>query len=144
MTVEQIMTRDPACCTPDSSLREAAQIMVSRNCGEVPVVESSQNQHLVGVITDRDIACRAVAEGKDPDSTTVSECMTRKAVTVLPKTEVDECVKTLEDNQIRRVPVVDESGRCCGIVAQADIARVAPQRQTARLVKGVSQPENYS
>jgi CBS domain-containing protein len=137
MQVREIMTENPACCAPDSSIIEAARIMAERDCGEVPVVD--QNRKLSGVITDRDIACRAVAQGKDPQRTRVREVMSSPVVTVTPEASLEECCKTMEQNQVRRVPVVDRSGACCGIVSQADIARNAPEDATAEVVKDISQ-----
>ena len=125
MQVKDIMTPDPACCTPDSTLQRVAELMVENDCGEIPVVESAAGKKLVGVITDRDITCRTVAKGINPLTLTASECMTTPCVTVTPDTPLDECCRVLEENQIRRVPVVDAGGACCGIVALADIAKNA-------------------
>lgn len=141
MEVKDIMTKNPACCTSDTNLQEVAQLMVKYNCGESPVVESKQNMKLVGVITDRDITCRTVAKGKNPLEMTAGDCMSSPCITVTPETSVEDCCQVMEKNQVRRVPVVDESGACCGIVAQADIAQHASKQETARVVKGVSLPK---
>lgn len=140
MQVKDIMTSDPACCTPDSTLQRAAEMMVEYDCGEIPVVENIASMKPVGVITDRDITCRTVAKGLNPLAMTVSECMTTPCVTVTPDTSLDECCRLMEEKQIRRVPVVDEGGACCGIVALADVARHAGKRDTAEVVKEVSEP----
>ena len=140
MKVKSIMTSNPACCTPDTSLRDVARLMVEHDCGEIPVVESLASMRPVGVITDRDIACRAVAGGKNPLQMTAKDCMSSPIVTVTPETDVQECVRTMEEHRVRRVPVVDEVGSCCGMVSQADIAKRAPARETAGLVKEISQP----
>lgn len=137
MQVREIMTENPTCCSPDSSIRDAAKLMVENDCGEIPVLGNRGEP--AGVITDRDIACRAVAEGRSPD-TPVAQIMSSPAVTVTPETSVEDCCRTMEDNQIRRVPVVDESGACCGIVSQADIARSAKEVETGELVREVSEP----
>ncbi len=142
MEVKDIMTPDPACCTPDSTLQRVAEMMVENDCGEIPVVENMANMRPVGVVTDRDIVCRTVAKGLNPLTLTASECMTTPAVTVMPNTPLDECCRVLEENQIRRVPVVDENGSCCGIVALADVARHAKTRDTAEVVKEVSEPSS--
>jgi CBS domain-containing protein len=136
------MTPDPACCTPDTTLQRVAELMVENDCGEIPVVENAASMKPVGVITDRDIVCRTVAKGLNPLTLTASECMTTPAVTVTPDTSLDECCRVLEENQIRRVPVVDASGACCGIVALADIAKHAKKRETAEVVKEVSEPSS--
>jgi CBS domain-containing protein len=138
MQVREIMTENPACCGPDSSIMEAARKMAECDCGEIPVVD--RNRQPVGVITDRDIACRAVAAGKDPQGTKVREVMSSPVVTVTPDASIEECCKTMEQNKVRRVPVVDGGGGCCGIISQADIARSAPEHETAEVVKDVSQP----
>jgi CBS domain-containing protein len=140
MEVKDIMTPDPACCTPDTTLQRVAETMVENDCGEIPVVENAASMKPVGVITDRDIVCRTVAKGLNPLTMMVSECMTTPCVTVTPDTSLDECCRVLEENQIRRVPVVDAGGACCGIVALADIAKHAKKRETAEVVKEVSEP----
>src|ERR671916_2108954 len=139
MKVKDIMTPDPACCTPDSSLQQAAQLMVENDCGEIPVVESEESRLPVGVITDRDITCRAVARGLNPLEMRVADCMSTPCVTVMPDTPLEECIKVMEENKIRRVPVVDAGGACCGIVALADIAQYAAKRDTAEVVKELSE-----
>jgi CBS domain-containing protein len=140
MRVKDIMSRDPVCCTADASLQEVARAMVDRDCGEIPVVDGVESLRPVGVVTDRDITCRAVAMARDTLQMTASECMTAPCVTVTPETDLDECCRVMEEKQIRRVLVVDEGGRLCGVVAQADIARHAPPRETGRVVQEVSQP----
>jgi CBS domain-containing protein len=112
--------------------------MVEHECGAIPVVESLDSMKPVGVVTDRDIVVRSVAEGKNPLEMTAGECMSSPSVTVRLETPLEDCRRTMEGHQIRRVPVVDEAGRCCGIVAQADIARKASARETAWLVKELS------
>jgi CBS domain-containing protein len=140
MKVKDIMSRDPVCCTAEATLQEVARAMVDRDCGEIPVVDSDASLRPVGVITDRDITCRAVAAGRDTLQMTAAECMTTPCVTVTPETELAECCRIMEEKQIRRVLVVDAGGRVCGVLAQADIARHAPERETGRVVHEVSQP----
>ena len=119
MKAQDVMTSNPACCNPSSTVQEAALLMVDNDCGQIPVVDDSGA--LVGVVTDRDIACRCVAKGYSSDQS-VEEVMTSSPVTVSVNASVDECCAKMEDNQVRRLPVVDDEGKCCGIVAQADIA----------------------
>jgi CBS domain-containing protein len=138
MRVRDIMSMNVACCSPETSLPEVARMMVDNDCGEIPVVNASRVP--IGVVTDRDITCRAVAEGKNPLLMEAGDCMTAPCVTVTPDTSLEECCETLERNRIRRVPVVDETGACCGMVSQADIARNAPKTETADVVKKVSEP----
>ncbi|MBC75025.1 MAG: CBS domain-containing protein [Halobacteriovoraceae bacterium] len=120
-TVKDYMTTEPACCSPDTELREVAQMMVDCDCGEIPVLDSGRK--VVGVITDRDIACRVVARGRNPSKLTARECMSDHIVTVKEDASFDECVDLMEDNKVRRLPVVDQEGRCCGIISQADVIR---------------------
>lgn len=138
MRVQDVMTANPTCCTEQASLKEAARMMAQSDCGEIPVVDAQRRP--TGVITDRDIACRAVAEGKDPQSTSVREVMSSPVVTVTPETDLDEVCEQMEAHQIRRIPVVDENGIVCGMVSQADIARTAPPRDTAEVVREISRP----
>jgi CBS domain-containing protein len=142
MKVRDIMTQNPACCTPETSVREAARLMVVHDCGEIPVLDAGGMP--IGVITDRDIVCRAVANGTNPIELCVADCMTTPCVTVGDEMRVSECCDVLERHQIRRAPVVDASGRVCGIVSQADIARSTAKRQAGELVRAVSQPRMSS
>jgi CBS domain-containing protein len=136
-----VMTADPACCTPETTLDEVAKLMVSKNCGEIPVID--RFNHPVGVVTDRDIVCRVVAEGKNPMAHTAAECMTQPVVTVRDAASLQDVLSTMEKHQIRRVPVVDERGCCAGIIAQADVARVGPEHDVAELVREVSRDAQH-
>ena len=141
MEVREIMTPNPVCCTPDTSLEAVARLMLRHDCGEIPVVDSEDTMRLIGVITDRDIVCRSLAQGEDPLRMAVKDCMSAPAVTVTPETSLDECCQAMEEHQIRRVPVANQDGCCCGMVSQADIARRAPSQQAAEVVREVSQPK---
>ncbi len=138
--VRDVMTKDPACCTPDTTIEAAARMMVECDCGALPVVGDPVTRMPLGIITDRDIVTRAIAKGLDPMSLTVRDCMTSPAVTVVDDALLHDCVQLLELSQIRRAIVVDASGGCVGIVAQADIARHASKRETGELVRQVSKP----
>ena len=138
MKVKEIMSKDPACCTRETSLQDIAILMVEHDCGEIPVVDSMQSKRPVGVITDRDITVRSVALGKNPLELRARDCMSSPAVTVGPESDLDECCRLMEENQLRRIPVVDESGCCCGIVSQADIALHASEDDAGEMVKEVS------
>ena len=141
---KDIMTTNPACCTPENSVEDAARMMVKHDCGEIPVVESKDNPKPIGIITDRDITCRVVATGKNPGQTRVRDAMSSPPVTIKPETSIEDCCRVLEENQIRRVPVVDQSGRCGGIVSQADIAKAAPTKKAAEVLKQVSEPSEHA
>lgn len=138
MKVRDIMTSSPACCGPETPIPEIAHSMVVHDCGEIPVLDALGAP--IGVITDRDITCRAVAQGRDPRWMTARDLMSSPCVTVSVDDEVRDCLDVLEANMIRRVPVVDADGRCCGIVSQADVARTSDDDETAELVKQVSRP----
>jgi CBS domain-containing protein len=140
MQVKEIMTADPACCISETALQEVAQMMIDHDCGEIPVLENKETKLPIGVITDRDIVCRTVARGLNPLDLTAADCMSTPCVTVTPDMSVEECSKILEENKIRRVPVVDADGSCCGIVAVADIALHARRTEAADVVKEVSEP----
>jgi CBS domain-containing protein len=140
MNVREIMTSNPACCTRDTPLSEVARTMVDRDCGQIPVVDNFSSRKVVGVITDRDIVVRAVAQGQNPVEMSAGDVMSSPVATVKPEAKIEECCRTLEDLQIRRAPVADESGQCCGIVSLADIAQSVPDRITAEVVKTISQP----
>jgi CBS domain-containing protein len=142
--VRDIMTPDPACCTPDTTAREAATLMRDHDCGSIPVVESLQSKRLVGTVTDRDLAVRGVAEGKGPD-TAVRELMTEAPVTCGPDDEVEIVREVMVARLVRRVPVADENGVLVGIVAQADIAReegAASDQEVGRIVEAISDPRS--
>jgi CBS domain-containing protein len=142
MKVKQIMTPDPACCTPDNTAREAATLMRDHDCGSIPVVEDTRGNRLVGTVTDRDLAIRGLAEGKGPD-TPVRDLMTGDPVTSVPEDDVENVRQVMVQEQVRRVPVVDDNGAIVGIVAQADIAReegAASDREVGRIVEAISEP----
>ena len=139
MKVKEIMTRNPAVCTPETSIQDVAHTMVGRDCGATPVVRSESGS-LIGIITDRDIVVRAVAEGRNPLSLTASACMTSPAISIGEDASVDDCTELMEAKQIRRVPVVDAAGALVGIVAQADIARCSSRKDAGELVRDVSAP----
>ncbi|MGH8075208.1 MAG: CBS domain-containing protein [Lysobacter sp.] len=142
-SLSSVMTAKPACCTADTSLAEVAKLMMQNDCGQIPVVDSHESGKPVGVITDRDIVVRMVAEGRDMGSATASDCMTTPATTVGQDASLADCCAAMEQNQIRRVVVVDDNGAVCGIVAQADIARTGRDEKTAEVVQKVSQPTSH-
>ena len=127
MKARDLMTPDPAQVTPSDSLQRVSQLMLEHDCGCIPVVTAADQRSLVGVITDRDIAVRAVAEGR-PATTPVGEIMTPNPDCVTPDDEVERVEKLMSDRQIRRVVVVDDTGECVGIIAQADLARAAKRK----------------
>lgn len=135
-TAREIMTPSPQCCSGETLLNEVAKLMVEADCGEIPVTDGSNR--LIGVVTDRDIVVRVVAKGKNPSSVTAAECMSEPVVVVNEDTTLDDVMSVMEENQIRRVPVVDASGCCCGIISQADVALSADKKETGEMVREVS------
>jgi CBS domain-containing protein len=140
MKVRNVMTKQPTCCTPDTSLEAVARLMVDCDCGIIPVVGDLAGKFPIGVITDRDIVTRSLAGGKNPLELTARDCMTMPAITVTEDTSLQDCCDLLEINQIRRVLVVDRDGRMSGVVAQADVAAHGSKRLAGELVREVSQP----
>jgi CBS domain-containing protein len=140
MQVREVMTPDPACCTADTKLTAVARMMIDHDCGEIPVLDNQSSKVPIGVVTDRDIVCRTVANGLNPLELTAADCMTKPIVTVTPDMSVDECCRIMEDRRIRRIPVVDDRGSCCGIVALADIALQTGKRVAGEIIKEVSEP----
>lgn len=138
MNVSEVMTDSPQCCSPDTGLQEVAQMMVDCDCGCIPVVDGDDSKMPVGMITDRDITCRVVAQGRNPLDLTARDAMTSTVVSVTPDTSLEDCLDLMEESQVRRIAVVDNDGKICGIVAQADVARNADEQKTAEVVQQVS------
>ena len=134
-TIRELMTKNPRTVSPDQTIRDAAQIMRDEDTGVVPITEGG---NLVGVVTDRDIAIRAVADGKD-GQTTVREVASQDIVTIDPQQELDEALRLMAQHQVRRLPVVEEDGRLVGIVSQADVARHGDDARTGQVVEQISE-----
>ncbi len=137
---QDIMTTDPACVTPDTSVSAAAQMMKDQNVGMLPVVEAEGSDKLVGVVTDRDITIRHVAEGHGNPDCPVREAMTSHVATCSPGDDIQDVMKTMASEQVRRIPIVDERGMLVGVVSQADIALEAKETATGQTVEKISAP----
>ena len=133
-SIKEIMTRDVRACEPNATVADAAKVMAQGDVGPVPIVEDGR---LVGIVTDRDIVVRVVAEGRDANVTTVKEIASTDLVTVAPGDDLDVALNLLAQRQVRRLPVV-EGERLVGIVAQADIARLGKDKQTGEVVEEIS------
>jgi len=133
-SIKEVMTRDVRACEPNATVADAAKMMAQEDVGPVPIVEDGR---LVGIVTDRDIVVRVVAEGRDPNATTVKEIASTELVTVSPDDDLDEALHLLAERQVRRLPVV-EGDRLVGIVAQADIARLGKDKKTGDVVEEIS------
>jgi CBS domain-containing protein len=136
--VNEVMTAKPACCGADTPLQEVAHLMVAHDCGEIPVTDGSGKP--LGVVTDRDIVVRTLAQGLSPMDRKAGDVMTSPALTVSEDCSLDDCTGRMEEHQVRRMLVVDGDGCVCGIVAQADVALNAGKKDAGELVRDVSKP----
>ena len=132
--IRDLMTSNPATCESSTTVVEAAKHMAQKDVGPIPVVDGDR---LVGIVTDRDIVLRVVAEGRNPSSTTVGEIASKQLETVSPEEDLDSALRKMASAQVRRLPVV-ENDRLVGIVAQADVARQGEDRRTGEVVEQVS------
>jgi CBS domain-containing protein len=139
MQLRDLMTRGVEEIPPQATLREAAQKMKSLDIGALPVCE---NDKLVGMITDRDIAVRAVAAGQDPNRATVRDAMTEQLFYCYEDEDVEKAAKLMEEKQVRRLPVFDHQMRVCGIISLGDIAtRAHDDRLSGEVLEQVSEPK---
>lgn len=141
MDVRSVMTATPAFCTADTPLRDVARMMADNDCGLIPVLDATNTP--VGVVTDRDIAVRIVAQGRDAKSSRAADCMTSPVITIGEDSTLSECCDVMETQKVRRVPVVDASGGLCGIVSLADVALASRDQTIAEVVKQVSEPTQH-
>ena len=136
----EVMTKDPVYCLPNDAVARAAQLMKKENIGPIPVIENERTKKLVGIVTDRDLALKVVADGRDPKVTKVEEVMTREVVTCRPEDDLQKALDAMSEHQLRRIPVVEDGNKLVGIIAQADVAtRVNQPQKTAETVKGIAQ-----
>jgi CBS domain-containing protein len=133
-SVRDAMTSSVTTATRSQSLTEAASLMKQEDIGSIPVVDGGQ---LVGVLTDRDIVVRSVADGDDPRTVQVGAIATPAVVTVRPEDDLDEALRLMAQHQVRRLPVVDD-GQLVGILAQADVAHEAKEKDVGHLVEEIS------
>ncbi|MEX1186334.1 MAG: CBS domain-containing protein [Gemmatimonadaceae bacterium] len=141
MKAQDIMSADPVCVTPRTPMEEAARLMKDHNVGALPVVTEEGSRQLVGVITDRDIAIRHVAEGHSSPDCPVSEAMSENVMTCRSDTPVHDVMETMGREQVRRIPIVDERGALVGMVSQADVVLEAKDdRKAEEMVENISKP----
>jgi CBS domain-containing protein len=142
--VRDLMTTQPLVCTPEDTVVEAARLMRDANIGALPVVQSRQDPKLVGIVSDRDIVCRIVAPGGDPWLAPVAEALSDDVTVLRENASMDDAVRLMSERQVRRLPVVDASGRLVGILAQADLARASADQgdldeELADALEGISE-----
>jgi|GEM_PF-469547 len=136
-----IMTKDPVFCQATDTAVIAAKLMKRHNIGALPVIDNLRSRKLVGIVTDRDLAMRVVAESRNPESVTVDAVMSRSPVTCSPDDEYQKALDLMEKHQVRRIPAVDRNGRVVGMISEADVAlRVADAPKTAEVVSSICQP----
>ena len=140
MKIRDVMTADPACCTRKTRIPQAADLMVAHDCGALPVIDDEASRRPVGFVTDRDIVTRLVALGADIRESRVAEAMTDATITVGVDEEVAEGRRRMQENQLRRLVVVGDEGRCVGVVSLADVAASSTGGQVVEVLREVSRP----
>ena len=134
-SVKDAMTSNPCTIDSDKTVDYAAKMLKDENVGLAPIVEG---QRLVGTLTDRDIVVRVVAEDRDPKTVKVSEVASTNLITIDPQQDLDEALRLMASHQVRRLPVVEEDGRVVGVLAQADVALEADEKEVGAMVEEIS------
>jgi CBS domain-containing protein len=142
MKASDIMTSNPACCIPETNAQDAARLMEQNDCGSLPVVQDRASMRLSGMVTDRDLALRVLGRGQGPE-TQVEQAMTKNVASVKPDASLDEVERLMAEQQVRRIPVVDQRGAVVGMIAQADLAReqgAVGKQDFGRVLERISEP----
>lgn len=139
MKTKDVMSRKLFFCTPTDSCQHVAELMKKHQIGSLPVVESAENKRLVGIVTDRDLTMRLIAEGLAP-TTPVSVTMSSKPITCTAEDSLEECETRMQKHKVRRIPILDNKGMCIGMIAQADIALRDDARHLQRTMTAISTP----
>lgn len=138
---KKAMTKRVVCCTSTDLVSKAAGLMQSENVGSIPVIENEQTKKLVGIVTDRDLALKVLANGLDAGSTRVETVMTSEVVTCLAEDDLQKALDAMSEHQVRRIPVVNKNNQILGMISQADVAlHYGHPKRTAAMVKKISQP----
>lgn len=136
----EVMTRNPVSARPEDSVASVARLMKENDIGPVPIVEDNASKRLAGIVTDRDLAIKVVAAGRDPQTTPVREVMTTNVITCRADDDIEAALDAMSTQQLRRIPVVDDGNMLIGIIAQADIAtRMNNPEKTGEVVKEISE-----
>ncbi len=145
MKCKDIMTQNPTCCAPSETIEEAARHMKEEDIGSVLVCDSPQSHHLIGILTDRDIVIKVIAEGQDPKNIPVQRIMTPDPLTCHEEENLQHAMDLMEEHQIRRIPILNEHNQFVGIVSQGDLAkRFGNQQRTGQMVEEISKsPEEH-
>lgn len=144
MTCREIMTPNPSCCLPSDSVAIAAQIMRRNDVGSVLIVSDHEQNRLLGILTDRDLAIKVIADGRDPHATRLDEVMSLHPVSCAEDDDSSRALQLMAEHQVRRIPIVDDNGCLCGIVAQADLALHEDEDEVGRMVEQISEPYGSS
>ena len=138
-TCRDLMTKEPFCCTASESVQRVAQLMQDQDVGSIPVCDGPDSKLLIGIVTDRDLVLKIVAQGRHPASIPVGDVMTRQIFSCHPDDDLEGVLESMERHQVRRIPVVDQQNRLVGIVAQADIAtKLKNAQKTGEVVGEIS------
>lgn len=139
-TCSEVMTKNPVSALPTDTAVNVAQLMKERDIGPVPIVEDKISKRLIGIVTDRDLAMKVVADGRDPNTTLARDVMTSEVITCREDDEIDSALDAMSKHQLRRILVVDANDSLVGIIAQADVAtRMDEPEKTGEVVKEISQ-----
>jgi len=138
MKCSEVMTENPVCCLPNDSVSQAARVMRREHISPVPVVNDERTKEIIGIITDRDLAIKVVAESRDPNRTTVGDVMTHAIVVCRENDDLSSALSAMEQYQIRRVPVIDHGGRLVGIISQEDVSSCIHKPASAVLMAEIS------
>ncbi len=145
MKCNEVMTKKTVCCLPNDMVSKVAQLMKSENVGSIPIIEDEQTRKLVGIVTDRDLTLKIVAEELNAKSTKVADVMIREVITCLAGDDIQKALDTMARHKVRRLPVVGKGNKIVGIIAQADVAtRVDKRKKMAKMVKEISQANRKS
>jgi CBS domain-containing protein len=140
MQCSEIMTKNPEFCLPSDTVIKAAQLMKSEDVGPIPIVADKDGKKLAGIVTDRDLTIKVIAEARDPNTTRLEDVMSDNVVTCNENDDIDTALKLMEENQVRRIPVVGKNDQLLGIIAQADVAtRLGQTGKTGRVVEQISE-----
>lgn len=140
MELKTVMTSDPAHCLRETPLSEVARLMRDHDCGAIPVIDDATSRRPIGIVTDRDIVVRLVADGRDPGSATAGDCLSTPAYMITDGATLADACHLMETRKVRRVVVVDDQGQLCGMLALADVALSGLASTTVDVVKEVSEP----
>ena len=141
MELQDLITKNPQTCNSNASLQEVAGMMRDNDCGMIPILAEDGSNEPIGTITDRDIVVRCIADGHNPLEKTAGDVMTENPVTIHFDSDFQEAMELMEENQIRRLLVIDDNNECYGVLSQADLARGASGEQIGEVVQHVSEPD---